>query len=498
MSMQAKPGGFWCARKVAFSRALGAALLVCAFAGTMCAQESVPPAQPEPQSPSGPQIDLTHRPPEAAAVNTLPERQVALVVPKDTPVEVALEKDVRVRKVGQPIHGRVVEPVYAFDKLVIPAGTEINGRIIALKGVSTGRRTEAALDADFTPERKVQVEFEELALSDGKRIPIQTNVTPDSGEVVQLVSGANREGDKKGVHDLAAEKTKEAKQQARQEWDRAMKQLKDPGKFHRIGRYAVDQLPAHPQYLDAGTVYLAELQAPLDFGSEPLSAQLAATLANPVLPEGSVVQARLATPLNSATTHQGDEVRAVVSKPLFDGGHLIVPEGSVLRGLVVQVRAARRMSHNGELRPVFHELTLPDGVRQQVEATMAAVQAGKKQDLKLDSEGGAAAQAPRTRYLQSAIAVGLAVASQGDDPGNRAEGGAGGFRVIGIALGLAVRSQPLGLTMGAIGAGRSVYSHFLARGRDVVLPKDTAMQIAIGTQADVPSVPPATPNPPKQ
>ncbi len=496
--MQVKQRDFWRGGTLAFLQAFGAVLLACAFAGTMCAQESTPPAAPEPQSASPTQLDLTHRPPEAAAPAIQPERHVALVVPKDTPVEVALEKDVRVRKVGQTIQGRVVEPVYAFDKLVIPAGTEVNGRIIALKGVSKGRRTEAALDADLTPPRKVQVEFEELALSDGKRIPIQTNVTPGSGEVVQLVSGANGEGGKKGIQNLAAEKTKEAKEQAHQEWDRAMKQLKAPGKIHRVERYALGELPAHPQYLDAGTVYLAELQSPLDFGSEPLSAQLAATLASPALPDGSVVQARLTTPLNSATTHQGDEVRAIISKPLFDDGHLIIPEGSVLRGSVVQVHPAQRMSHNGELRPVFHDLTLPDGVREQVEATMAAVQAGKTQDLKLDSEGGAAAQAPRTRYLQTAVAVGLAVASQGDDPGNRAEGGAGGFRVIGIAMGLAVRSQPLGLTMGAIGAGRSVYTHFLARGRDVVLPKDTSMQIAIGTRADIPSVPPVTPNPPKQ
>ena len=62
-------------------------------------------------------------------------------------------------------------------------------------------------------------------------------------------------------------------------------------------------------------------------------------------------------------------------------------------------------------------------------------------------------------------------------------GGAGGYKLIGIALGLAVRSQPLGMAMGAFGATRSIYVNFVARGHEVVFPKNTAMQIGIGTRA---------------
>jgi hypothetical protein len=61
-------------------------------------------------------------------------------------------------------------------------------------------------------------------------------------------------------------------------------------------------------------------------------------------------------------------------------------------------------------------------------------------------------------------------------------------------LGAAVRSQPLGMAMGAVGASRSIYVHFLARGRDVVFPKNTAMEIGIGARQEPP--PPATPSAP--
>ncbi len=46
-----------------------------------------------------------------------------------------LDSEVRVREVGQAIHGKTTEPVYAFDKLLIPAGTVVNGKISAIDGV---------------------------------------------------------------------------------------------------------------------------------------------------------------------------------------------------------------------------------------------------------------------------------------------------------------------------------------------------------------------------
>ena len=107
-------------------------------------------------------------------------------------MHVALDQEVRVAKQGQWIEGHIVEPVCAFDKLVIPVGTKVTGQITKIDSVSTGKRTEAALDADFTPARKVQVEFNQIALPDGKLWPVHTIVTPGSGNVVEFVSAADQ------------------------------------------------------------------------------------------------------------------------------------------------------------------------------------------------------------------------------------------------------------------------------------------------------------------
>lgn len=431
--------------------------------------------------------------PAPTGVSTVAPQSVALTVPQGTPLHITLNQEVRVEKTGQAIEGHVVEPVYAFDKLVIPVGTKVTGQITQIESVSAGKRTQAALDANFTPARKVEVEFTEITLPSGKLLPVHTKVTPGSGNVVEFVSAADEHQGNK-AKDVAAERTREAKQQVKQEWESAMEQVKEPDKMHRFKRFALDQLPAHPQYLDPGTVYFAELQEPIDFGTETLTPDLAASLGTPP-PDGSVVQARLMTSLSSATAHQGDPVEAILSRPLFDGDHLIVPQGSLLQGTVIQVQPARHPGRNGQLRIAFHELRLDTGVETKVQATLAGVEAQKEQNLKLDSEGGARSTSSNTRFLTTGVVVALAsFASIGDSGGgdiaHSTAGGAAGYKLIGIAVGLATRSQPVGMAFGIFGATRSIYTNFIARGHEVVFPKNTAMAITVGTRGS------AQPNPP--
>ena len=475
--------------KMMSRRLLSSLFLSWACASYLQAQE----ASPTPVQSSVPESDpaLSHRPASLPPADAAKPATIPLSVPTGTPMQVALDREIRIQKVGQTLPGRIVEPIYAFDKLVIPVGTEVSGQITRIEPVSTGKRTLAALDANFTPSHAIDVTFTDLILSDGKHIPIRTVVSPGSGQVIRFLTAAN-EKEKKGVQDVASEKAKEAKEEAKREWDAAMQQVKQPGKLHKAERYVVAQLPVHPQYIDAGTVYFAELQEPLEFGSEPLTPEMAASL-GAAPPPGSFVRTLLVTPLTSASTPKGAPVEAILSQPLFDGTHLILPQGCRLRGAVVQVEPARYMSRNGKLRMAFHELLAPQGaggepVSQRVEASLEGVQAAAVDNVTLDAEGGAGAGSPKSRYLLTTISIGLAAVSAGvggdtlGDATEGAAGGAGGYKVIGIILGATVHSQPFGMAMGALGAAKSVYIHFIARGREVVFPKNTAMQIGIGTR----------------
>jgi hypothetical protein len=462
------------------TRGIGTVCLACCWACILIAQDSPPP----PETDANPV--LKHRPAEVPeTTKPIIPQDVELTVPTGTALQVVLDRELRIQGVGQPIHGHLIEPVYAFDKLVIPVGTEVNGKISRIEAVSVAARTFAALDANLTPPRKIRIEFTELLLAEGKHIPIQTSVVPGSGQVLQFVSAAESK-QKKGVKDAVTQKEREAKAEARRQFDAALQQVKEPGKLHRVGRIALEQFPVHPQYLDAGTVYFAELKKPLDFGTEPLTPEMVASM-NADIPPGSMVYARLMTSLDSATTQKGEEVTAMLSQPFSVDGKLVLPQGTLLKGTVVQVQPARHWKHNGQLRFVFRDLVLPNGFQSKVEAMLQGVQSSTADKLDLDSEGGAATQTPKTRFLSTGIAVALAAATHEDDLLNRAAGGAGGFKVVGIVIGATVKSQQLAIAMGAFGACRSIYENFIARGRDVVFQKHTSMQIGVATRESAPS-----------
>jgi tRNA A58 N-methylase Trm61 len=68
------------------------------------------------------------------------------------------------------------------------------------------------------------------------------------------------------------------------------------------------------------------------------------------------------------------------------------------------------------------------------------------------------------------------------EAGGGAVSGASGFHFVGMIVGIAAHSRVVSAGFGSYGAAMSIYTHFLARGRDVVYPKDMAMVIGLGTR----------------
>src|SRR6202035_3455163 len=171
-------------------------------------------------------------------------------------------------------------------------------------------------------------------------------------------------------------------------------------------------------------------------------------------------------------------------------GRLILPVGTRLKGPVLQVRPARYFHRNGQLRIVFREIVLPDGAVQAVDTSIKGVESGAAENVQLDSEGGANATSSVSRYISTGTSVGLALVGSGDrnDVGDAgpAAGGTTGFKLLGLIVGLTFRSHSYGILMSAYGGGRSIYSNFLGRGREIVFPKNTAMQIGIGNRTSTP------------
>ena len=418
---------------------------------------------------------------------------VPMTVEAGTPIKVALDSEVRVREVGQAIHGKTTEPVYAFDKLLIPVGTVVNGKVSAIDAVPKMVRTMQATNGNFSPVRTVHVQFEELVMGDGRRVALHTVASPAPDGVLRFVSANEKAEQKNKVQEAASKKVSATRQAIRQQWSDLQKQIHEPGKMHKLKRAALAQLPVHPQYIDSGTSFNANLQQPLDFGTEAVKPEALINIGAPP-PTGSVVHARLETALSSATAKKGDPVEALITEPLVVSDHLILPEGSVIKGSVVQVARARRLGRNGQLRILFHQVAPPNGIDQRVETNLEGVAVAKGEHLKLDAEGGAQVTTPRTRYLTTGIQVMLAASQASPDrdagrggesageAGGGAASGASGFKLVGMVVGIAAQSRVVSAGFGSYGAAMSIYYHFLARGRDVVYPKDMAMVIGLGTR----------------
>ena len=127
-------------------RALVAAVLV----ASLCAVSVGQMLKPRP--PVGTQPNSEDTASKRATENAASEPVVVpMTVEAGTPIKVALDSEVRVREVGQAIHGKTTEPVYAFDKLLIPVGTVVNGKVSAIDAVPKMVRTMQATNGNFLP-----------------------------------------------------------------------------------------------------------------------------------------------------------------------------------------------------------------------------------------------------------------------------------------------------------------------------------------------------------
>ena len=437
---------------------------------------------------------LSTRPAESPSPSVPINTAIDLTVPAGTPIKIALDRELKLKHVGQSVHGKVVEPVYAFDQLVIPSGTEAIGTVIDIARVSKRVRTVSALDANFSPAHTVRISFDELVLGDGRHVPIDTVVTPTAAGVLKFVSASalttvEKENARKNP---VSRNFAEAKAQAKHQWDAAMEQLHQPGKVRRIERIAEAEMPVHHQYINSGTTFDADLNEPLSFGTEMVNAETLAGIAS-VPATGGIVHARLTTPLTSATATKGETVEAVITQPLTISDKLLLPVGAKLIGSVLEVHRARSLKRNGQLRILFHEVELPSGLEQKIESSLEGVEVARGENLALDAEGGAQVTTPRTRYFTTAVQVALATsvigdhdagraASDGGGTGTAAANGASGFRLVGAVMSAVAHSRVVSSGFGVYGAGMSVYSHFLARGQDVVYPKDMSMVIGLGAR----------------
>ena len=111
------------------------------------------------------------------------------------------------------------------------------------------------------------------------------------------------------------------------------------------------------------------------------------------LDRSAVLHARLINDLDSAKSKAGEAVTAVVTEPKLDANNQVeIPQGTVLRGNVLQAEPAKKWGHNGSLRFTFQKMEFPSGFQQRVTGVPNAVAGAAGANLQIDNEGGSKPQ----------------------------------------------------------------------------------------------------------
>jgi hypothetical protein len=393
----------------------------------------------------------------------------ALVVEAGNDLRVALEKGVRLKKPGQAITAKLLEPVYAGEALAIPAGSTIKGHVSAIS-TAPHKRARRLLNGDFTPPKMAHVTFDQLVLSDGTTVPIHSDSAVGIGRVAnsRYLPKAQRPG-------------------MRQKLKGATAPLHEPNKLQRLGQAVVTSLPYHPEYIDQGTVFDTALL-------EPVTVLAPAQPSTTSLQASDYLHLHLLTPLNSSTSSAGMQIDAVVSQPYYRADHqLLYPAGTRITGTVQKASSARWMKKNGSIVFAFHSVQMPDGTTRDLHSTVEGIQAERSEGLDVGKEGEIKATTStfaRVLAPVSLIGPSRAVADNTvvKTAWSRSGDGRSGFGLLGA--GAAQASVGTAIGFGYFGAAKRLCDAFITKGSNVELPVNTPILVRL--DSDDPSIARAT------
>jgi len=398
-----------------------------------------------------------------------------VTIPAGVPLHVRVTRRARLRK-GAEVDGVLTEPVYLYDRLVLPADAVIRGRVSSLAPADRKIRIQALLNGDVTPLHNPVVNFTSIKVGD-QDVALDSEALLRSVQLVNFVPGGKKQS-------LIQKARKMIKEQIQSVHDVFLAS----GKQDRALKLLYSQMPYHPQRIWPGSQFIADLNAPvvLNVPAEmpPVIAPAdASTLDNLVL------TARLVNPLSSDVAKKGDIVKAVVTKPVFNPQHqMVLAEGAQLEGTVLRAQASRSLGRNGQLRFVFRGVQRTHEEQQQIHGTLTAAEGSSAQNITVDQEGGVKSNPDKNRFI-APLALGvLAIAGHdrdrdGDNNGlGRDIVASNGFGIVARILALTVNDRNVSTGFATYALAKSIYFRFLTRGHAVIFPKDTLVQVQLGTR----------------
>ncbi|MBP7860242.1 TrbI/VirB10 family protein [bacterium] len=194
----------------------------------------------------------------------------------------------------------------------------------------------------------------------------------------------------------------------------------------------------------------------------------------PQAPAGQTLNVTLQTAISTQIARQGDLVQGVINQNINLGNGGFIPAGTMVTGTVTDSIAGRRLSRSGLLSISFNAIRLPTGQSIPINAHLVG-------DLGKYSNKGSG---------QNDVYRGEGWGAKAGQTLIRGGAGAGLGAALGTGVG-AIAGGGHGAGMGAwsgaaIGGGIGVADMLLRKGKDVLIPAGTSIQIQLDAPVGVP------------
>ena len=162
--------------------------------------------------------------------------------------------------------------------------------------------------------------------------------------------------------------------------------------------------------------------------------------------------------ISTKSARQNDPVYAETSFPVVSNGHIVIPAGTYVQGVIQRSQRPGRVKGRGELVIHFNTLIFPSGYTLMLPGAIDNVPGAEKTDMKDNKEGTIESQG-----------------TKGKDAGTVATTAG-----TGAAVGAVVTGGAKGAGIGGLlGAGAGLASVLLTRGPDVRIESGTLVEMVL-------------------
>jgi hypothetical protein len=209
-----------------------------------------------------------------------------------------------------------------------------------------------------------------------------------------------------------------------------------------------------------------------DAAPSPLSSP---SFQSATLPGGTQCRILLLKTISASTSRVSEQVQARLLEPVVLNDRVVLPAGSVFDGTIVKRTPPRRLSRAGSISLTFNAVILPDGNRYDLSASLTGAELDRGSHTRIDSEGRLRGERPGKLWMLINGGMTAGISKAADDSAQL---------IIEAIVSTATDASTAGISRIVASCASGAFL-LTRRGRDVILPRFTEMQIVLNRPLSV-------------